>query len=107
MADPERTGRRRTELPVGTQVAVAVLVLVPIVALLWVGSYAKAGPRLWGFPFFYWYQFAWVFLASACTWLGYQLIARARGQLERDREIDRRRDLSAPVTDPERRGEER
>ncbi len=57
---------------------VYVLLLPPFVALLWVGSYAHDGPRLWGFPFFYWYQFLWVFLAAACTWGAYRVIARAR-----------------------------
>ena len=79
MADPEGTDRRR-DLPPGVVAAVVVLVAAPIVALLWVGSYAKKGPELWGFPFFYWYQFLWVFLASACTWLAFQLIARSRGE---------------------------
>ena len=79
MADPEGTDRRR-ELPPGVIAAVLVLVAAPIVALLWVGSYARKGPELWGFPFFYWYQFLWVFLASGCTWLAFQLITRARGE---------------------------
>lgn len=78
MADPDRTERRA--LPTGVKVAVTVLLLAPIVALLWVGSYAKDEPRLWGFPFFYWYQLLWVFIASACTYLSYVLIARARGE---------------------------
>ena len=30
--------------------------------------YADDEPELWGFPFFYWYQFAWVFLASVFTY---------------------------------------
>jgi Protein of unknown function (DUF3311) len=79
VAEPDDSGRRRRDLPPGVVAAVVVLVLVPVVALLWVGSYAKDGPELWGFPFFYWYQFLWVFLASICTWVAYQLIARARG----------------------------
>ena len=78
MAEPEGTDRRR-DLPPGIILAVLVLVLAPIVALMLVGTYAKDGPELWGFPFFYWYQFLWVFLASACTWIAYQLIARSRG----------------------------
>jgi len=78
MVDPERTDRRR-DLPAGVTVAVAVLILVPIVALMLVGTYAKKTPELWGFPFFYWYQFLWVFVASALTWLAYVLIRRARG----------------------------
>ncbi len=38
------------------------LLLLPYVCLLWLPFYAKAEPRLLGFPFFYWYQFAWVLL---------------------------------------------
>lgn len=41
------------------------LLLVPFVFLLWVPLYARTTPELFGFPFFYWYQFAWV-IASAC-----------------------------------------
>lgn len=40
------------------------LLLIPFVALLWVSSYAKSAPKLWGFPFFYWYQFMWVPLSA-------------------------------------------
>ena len=76
MAESDRTDRGR-QLPPGVMVAVAILVLVPIVALMWVGSYAKDGPRLWGFPFFYWYQLLWVFIASGCTYLAYLLIHNA------------------------------
>ncbi len=76
MAEPDRTDR--AHLPTGVKVAVAILVLAPLVALLWVGSYAKDGPRLWGFPFFYWYQLLWVFIASGCTTIAYFLINNAR-----------------------------
>lgn len=38
------------------------LLLLPYLGLLWVPFYAKAEPRLWGLPFFYWYQFVWIFL---------------------------------------------
>ena len=55
-------------------IAVAVLILAPIVALMWVGSYAKPTPRLWGMPFFFWYQFLWVFLAAACTYAAYRIV---------------------------------
>lgn len=78
MAEPDRTDRGRA-LPPGVLAAVLVLVAAPVVALLLVGTYAKKGPELWGFPFFYWYQFLWVFIASACTWLAFKLIERARG----------------------------
>lgn len=56
----------------------AVLLLVPVVALMWVDSYARVEPVLAGFPFFIWYQFAWVFLCSACTAAALRLIQAAR-----------------------------
>lgn len=40
------------------------LLLLPFVALLWVPFYNSIEPALWGIPFFYWYQFLWVFLTS-------------------------------------------
>jgi membrane protein implicated in regulation of membrane protease activity len=52
----------------------AVLLAAPFVALLWVSSYAKDEPRLWGFPFFYWYQFLWVLLSAAFTYTAYLLV---------------------------------
>jgi hypothetical protein len=45
---------------------------------MWVGSYSKATPKLWGFPFFYWYQLLWVFIAAGCTYLAYLLVHNAR-----------------------------
>ncbi|MEO7774623.1 MAG: DUF3311 domain-containing protein [Steroidobacteraceae bacterium] len=36
------------------------LFLIPYVAMLWVPSYNRVEPTLFGFPFFYWYQLAWV-----------------------------------------------
>ena len=41
------------------------LLLAPFVALLWVPFYNSIEPAFWGVPFFYWYQFLWVFLTSA------------------------------------------
>ena len=64
-----------------TKMAIAaVLLLIPIVALMWVPSYAKADPELFGFPFFFWYQFLWVFMCSALTWAAYRLTLSARGK---------------------------
>ena len=69
-----------------TLMAVAtVLLLVPVVALMWVDSYAKVEPVLAGFPFFIWYQFAWVFLCSACTATALRLIRIARPRSTRGR----------------------
>jgi hypothetical protein len=70
--DP-RDGQR-----VGLLVAAGVLLTIPIVALLWVGTYDRVEPKLGGFPFFFWYQFVWVFLCSIFTWTAFKLILAAR-----------------------------
>jgi hypothetical protein len=44
-----------------------VLLLAPFIGTLWVSTYASKSPRLFGFPFFYWYQFAWVIAAAGIT----------------------------------------
>jgi len=54
--------------------AAGVLLLIAIIAPLWVWSYAKATPKLWGFPFFYWYQLLWVFIAAILVSAAYQLV---------------------------------
>jgi uncharacterized protein DUF3311 len=55
------------------------LLLVPIVALLWVPIYAKDSPELFGFPFFYWYQLAWVPGSVVITYFVYTR-TRTRGR---------------------------
>jgi len=72
--DP-RDGQR-----VGLLVVAGILLAVPIVALLWVGTYDRVEPKIGGFPFFFWYQFAWVFLCSVFTWTAYKLIGAARAR---------------------------
>jgi hypothetical protein len=48
-----------------------VLLLAPFVGLLFPGWYSTKSPELFGFPFFYWYQFAWVIGAAAITLIVY------------------------------------
>lgn len=55
-----------------------VLILIPLVALAIVPVYARHKPVLWGFPFFYWYQLLWVFIAALCTWAAWRVVARDR-----------------------------
>ena len=43
------------------------LLLLPFVGLLFPALYAHAEPSLWGVPFFYWYQFAWVIASAIIT----------------------------------------
>jgi uncharacterized membrane protein len=47
------------------------LLLVPFVGLLWVPFYNRTTPKVFGFPFFYWYQFLWVLVTAILTWLVY------------------------------------
>ena len=44
-----------------------ILLLIPVLGLLGPGLYARRDPMLFGFPFFYWYQFAWVPLGALLT----------------------------------------
>ena len=67
--------------PLGSKALLALaaaLLAIPVVALLWVGSYAKVEPTFAGFPFFIWYQFLWVFLCAGCTWAAYRVVRIAR-----------------------------
>ena len=59
-------------------VLAGILLLIPLVALLWVDSYAKETPRLGGVPFFFWYQFLWVFVCSGLTYAAFRLVQAAR-----------------------------
>ncbi|MER5908985.1 DUF3311 domain-containing protein [Streptomyces sp. NPDC001982] len=58
------------------RVVIALCLVVPFVAMLWVGSYAKTDPTFIGIPFFYWYQMAWVLISTALTMTAYQLWQR-------------------------------
>jgi len=49
----------------GLLVAVAILTLIPFVALAAVPTYVTTKPEISGLPFFYWYQLMWLFLAAA------------------------------------------
>jgi hypothetical protein len=44
--------------------AIRLLLLVPYLGLLWVPFYNRALPALFGIPFFYWYQLAWIPLGA-------------------------------------------
>ncbi len=47
------------------------LLLLSFAGLLFPQLYARETPALWGFPFFYWYQFLWVILSSIITAIVY------------------------------------
>jgi hypothetical protein len=66
---PKRPMRRRISLW-------ALLLLLPYLGLCFPQIYARATPTLWGFPFFYWYQFAWVILAAAIMGFVYRKLEK-------------------------------
>ena len=47
------------------------LLVVPFMGTLFPSFYASATPTLWGWPFFYWYQFMWVLISAALTGIVY------------------------------------
>jgi uncharacterized membrane protein YhaH (DUF805 family) len=59
------------------------LLVIPFVGLLATPIYAHQDPELFGFPFFYWYQFVWVPLSVAITFLVY-VRTRTRAAPPRD-----------------------
>lgn len=79
--DPRRDTVDHDTVPparTGLLALAGVLLLIPVVALMWVGSYDRVEPTLGGFPFFVWYQFLWVFLCSVLTYTAYRLVLVAR-----------------------------
>jgi len=47
------------------------ILFLPFLGLLWPPLYAKTDPVMFGFPFFYWYQFAWVIVSAFLTGIVY------------------------------------
>jgi uncharacterized membrane protein len=72
-----------------TKIIVAVLLLIGIVVPLLVSTYDSIEPRLFGFPFFYWYQLLWVFLAAGICVICYLLLRREWRAYERRTGSDR------------------
>ena len=62
--------RRSTAVKVFTAAAL----LLPYAGLCFPQLYARATPALFGFPFFYWYQFAWVVLTSLLLLAAYRVL---------------------------------
>ncbi|MFE0628914.1 DUF3311 domain-containing protein [Streptomyces sp. NPDC058864] len=75
MSEPSGTSGRPPVVTT-TRVIAGVCLVIPFVAMLWVGSYAKLTPEFIGIPFFYWYQMLWVFLSSGLTYTAYVLVRR-------------------------------
>lgn len=71
-------GSGRRPVPLARKLVAGVLLAAAIVIPLLVNTYAAEKPRLWGFPFFFWYQLMWVFIAGLLTYAAYLLIERGR-----------------------------
>jgi cytochrome b561 len=52
--------------------AVHLLLLLPFIAMLWVGFYNRAEPSIAGIPFFYWFQLLWIPLGAVLLWPVYR-----------------------------------
>ena len=52
------------------------LLVVPFAGLLYPPLYSRHDPTVLGFPFFYWYQLAWVPVTAALTFLVYKKVWR-------------------------------
>jgi uncharacterized membrane protein len=68
-----------------TKYLVAAILLVGIVVPLLVPTYSRVEPRLLGFPFFYWYQLVWVFIAAGLCGLSFWLLKREHASYVRAR----------------------
>jgi hypothetical protein len=54
--------------------ALIIVILLPAVVLpLWVPLYDKTDPTLFGFPFFFWFQFALILMSGVLTAVAYGL----------------------------------
>jgi uncharacterized membrane protein len=67
----------------GAWALVAVLLGIGIVVPLLVFLYDSESPTLWGFPFYFWFQFAMIPVVSALTFAAFKLSEAAT---RRDRE---------------------
>ena len=48
------------------------LLIIPFIATLWVPFFNSKTPEFAGFPFFYWYQLAWVPLSALIIFIVYR-----------------------------------
>jgi hypothetical protein len=67
-----------------TKIVVSLILLAAIVVPLLVPTYDSREPELFGFPFFYWYQLLWVFIAAALCALSFWLLKRERDAYRRE-----------------------
>ena len=69
----------------GLWVAIVVILIPPVVVPLWVPLYDKTDPTLWGFPFFYWFQFLLILCSAVLTIVAF-LLSRVADRADREEE---------------------
>lgn len=47
-------------------------VLIIFAVALWVPFYNRIEPRVFGIPFFYWFQFCWIMVTAIATAMAYR-----------------------------------
>jgi hypothetical protein len=62
--------------PSGLWIVVGVIIAVPIVLPLLVGTYARTTPELGGVPFYFWWQFFLIIVSAVFTIVAYVLVLR-------------------------------
>ncbi|WP_052945160.1 DUF3311 domain-containing protein, partial [Acidisphaera rubrifaciens] len=50
---------------------VRLLLILPVGAVMWVPFFNRIEPALFGIPFFYWYQLAWILLCAVVVGIVY------------------------------------
>jgi len=80
---PERPASPAARRTNGAWTVVGVLLAIGIVLPLMVFLYDQEDPTLWGFPFFYWFQFMLIPIVSVLTFIAFKLSLKA---LAKDRE---------------------
>ena len=69
-AEPTASPHRRST---GLWVVIVLILIPPVVVPLWVPLYDKSDPTLWGFPFFFWFQFLLILCSAVLTVVAYLL----------------------------------
>lgn len=77
---PDGTGSPPRRRPTGAWAVIAVLLGLGILVPLLVPLYDSETPALFGFPFYYWFQFALVPVVSLFTFIAFRLSLKATAQ---------------------------
>lgn len=59
---------------------IKLLFLVVFFISLWVPIFNRAGPTLFGFPFFYWYQIVIILVSSFLIWIVFMVDNKKAGE---------------------------